>query len=176
MLGSMRAYARHRKEAGLTGGSLAAVQKAVKTRRIKLTQGKIDFEKADKDWNANSNHRQQRSRGVSTTPNEEIGSFEGMPENFDGNFLEAQRRHEWLKVQKAELELEVRKGELLERSKMEEQWLRIASEIKSKLMIIPGALSGRLVSIADAQQIRQILESEIKESLSALSRTTLNAA
>lgn len=49
MLLSQSAYAKHR---GCTRG---AVQKAIKSGRIKTVDGKIDPEQADKDWRANTN-------------------------------------------------------------------------------------------------------------------------
>ncbi|MGD0202088.1 MAG: hypothetical protein ABSD27_15225 [Bryobacteraceae bacterium] len=44
----LRQYAKHR------GVSHTAVEKAVKQWRIKLTDGKVDVEAADPDWNRNS--------------------------------------------------------------------------------------------------------------------------
>ena len=49
MLLSRREYAAHR------GVTVAAVQKAVEMGRITLTDGKIDPEKADKEWVENTN-------------------------------------------------------------------------------------------------------------------------
>ena len=51
MLISLRAYARHR------GVALSAVQTAVKYQRITLTDGKVDVERADADWEANTHSR-----------------------------------------------------------------------------------------------------------------------
>ena len=45
---SIRAYAKHR------GVSHTAVEKAVKQGRIRIVDGKIDVEQADRDWNRNS--------------------------------------------------------------------------------------------------------------------------
>ncbi len=48
---SLRAYARHRRAAGLEGGTLAAVQKAIGTGRIEAEPGGgIDPVKADRAW------------------------------------------------------------------------------------------------------------------------------
>ena len=52
MVGSMRAYARHR------GCTLRAVQKAVASGRVSLMpDGSVDFATADAAWLANSRHR-----------------------------------------------------------------------------------------------------------------------
>ena len=57
---SQRAYARHRKESGLVGGTLNAVQKAIAAGRIKLTDGKIDSIQADSEWESNTDEGQRR--------------------------------------------------------------------------------------------------------------------
>ena len=49
MLLSRREYAAHR------GVAVSAVQKAIETGRMTLTDGKIDPEKADKEWTENTN-------------------------------------------------------------------------------------------------------------------------
>lgn len=55
---SLRAYARHR------GVTLGAVQTAIKAQRITTIDGKIDPEKADAEWTANTHNRGVR-RGPS---------------------------------------------------------------------------------------------------------------
>ena len=55
---SIRAYAAHR------GVSPHAVQKAVRSRRIQLVNGKIDIETADIDWARNTRPRAPFSYAV----------------------------------------------------------------------------------------------------------------
>lgn len=58
---SQRAYAKYRKERGLPGGSLAGVQHALSSGRIRLGRdGKIDSERADSDWDANTDSSKRR--------------------------------------------------------------------------------------------------------------------
>lgn len=64
--GTQRAYARHRAQAGLPGGTLRSVQKAIAAGRIRTgPDGSIDFEQADGEWLAvtrtRSNWIQQRT-------------------------------------------------------------------------------------------------------------------
>ena len=57
---SLRAYARSRRSRGLPGGSLAAVQRAVASRRITLTaDGKVDQDVADRQWFERTDQEQQ---------------------------------------------------------------------------------------------------------------------
>jgi hypothetical protein len=164
VVGSMRGYAKHRKALGLNGGSLAAVQKAIKSGRIQLVDGgKIDFDQADKSWEANSDHRQQRISKAEAPAVKPVN-----PEVAD-TFLEAQKRHEWLKVQKAELELALRREELLERDQVKDEVSKMLSMFKNKMLYIPSRISQRLGSITDDRERRAIIDHEIKEALSVLS-------
>lgn len=56
---SQRAYAKHRKELGLPGGTLRAVQKAIRDQRIQIVDGKINPEQADAAWHENTNPLKQ---------------------------------------------------------------------------------------------------------------------
>ena len=61
--GGVRAYARHRKEAGLRGTDPMAVEGALRSGRItRDSDGQIDFEKADHDWALNT--RPHAPRGI----------------------------------------------------------------------------------------------------------------
>jgi hypothetical protein len=52
---SRRKYAEHRKDRGLSGGSLQAVQRALEKSRIHLEpDGTIDPDRADREWAANT--------------------------------------------------------------------------------------------------------------------------
>src|SRR5881628_3075144 len=77
---SLRAYARSRKERGLPGGSLPAVQKAIQTKRITAGEGGIDPEAADEAWARNTEQgratRGQDARGpVVPTASDEPPSY-----------------------------------------------------------------------------------------------------
>ncbi len=62
---SLRAYAKHR------GVSLAAVQKAIHSGRITPTSdGLIDSDRADAEWNAKTRPGQRRTRPVAAAPRE----------------------------------------------------------------------------------------------------------
>lgn len=68
---SQRAYARHRAERGLPGGTLRAVQKAIAAGRIQLTpDGLIDPDAADAAWEANSSsiHRRHKTAAAAGDP------------------------------------------------------------------------------------------------------------
>jgi hypothetical protein len=171
VVGSLRAYAKHRKDLGLTGGSLAAVQKAIKSGRIQPVDGGIVFHEADKSWDANSDHRQQRRARSLEVP----GHFQADPA-MGGTFLEAQRRHEWVKVQKAELELKVKEGELWASDKVQEEWDALVTSTRSHLLLLPGKIAHKLAASAEPLECQAILDKAIKEALKSLSEFKLHAA
>jgi hypothetical protein len=147
------------------------VQKAIKTGRIKTVDGKIDFDQADRDWESNSDHRRQhRKKQKQSSPAH--GSIEVMPAE---TFLEAQRKHEWLKVQKEELELRRRRGELAEVREIETAWGSIVLASHDRLLILPGKLAARLAAISDVHECQTLLEKEIREALTLLTEYPPNA-
>jgi hypothetical protein len=179
MTGSLRAYAKHRKEKGLIGGSLAAVQKALASNRIlKGSDGKIDFDRADHDWEQNLNRHKATTRRtkdvVTAGAPEESSAPAGTP--MDGNFLEAQRQHEWLKVQKEELALRERRGELLEKTEVEQEWGLLLTTFRNRLLLLPDKVAPRVCVMDDVLSCRVLLEREVREALSALSEYQPDAA
>ncbi len=111
--------------AKLRGVSKNAVSKAIKAKRIFLVEGKLDSDLANRDWEANSNHRQQRKPKAPEpiAPAAAPGGPElagppellGPPELDAGTFQEAQRQREWERVRKDRQVRKLRDGQLLER-------------------------------------------------------------
>jgi hypothetical protein len=167
-------YAKHRKELGLSGGTRGAVQKAIKTGRItKGADGRIDVNRADRDWEKNLN---QRKRHQSITPILTTKSSEAPSAATDETFLEAQRQHEWLKVQKEEMELRKRRGELLEKQEAEEKWSKLLTAFRNRMGIIPDNLAPRVAVLNDVLECRTLIEREVRQVLTALSEYQPDAA
>jgi hypothetical protein len=181
MTGSQRAYAKHRKELGLAGGSLAAVQKALKTSRItKGSDGQIEFARADRDWEANLNQRKARrpksAAKAAPLPAGDPDKAADPSEIPPDNFLEAQRQSEWLKVQKQEMELRLRREELAEVSDFEEAHALIVASAQSRLLGLAGKLGPKVAGMSDPRECSALIDREIREVLSALTEFKLNAA
>jgi len=162
MLGSLRAYAKHRKESGLPGQSLAAVQKALASGRIKSTGDKIDFAQADRDWHLNTNVKQQRRPPSSPPPS--VRAHQMLEE--DKSYLEAQRQLEWIKVQKENLELQKRRREVLEKTELQESLGQCIIAIRQKAEAVPETNAERLAMESDPVVIREILAAEMHALLS----------
>ena len=128
----------------------------------------IEFERADRDWEANLDRRMIR---------EPAGKAESLAGEIPpASFLEAQRNHEWLKVQKAELDLKVRRGELLEREEVERRWGALLTTFRNRMLLLPDKVAPRAAVLDSVLECRALLEREVKEALSALSEYEPNAA
>ena len=107
-------------------------------------------------------HQAIRSLGQKTQPG--TGETNG---DAGDSFSEAQRKHEWLKVQKDELMLQVRRGELLEAAEIEETWTRGFTAIKNNLLLIADKLAPKLAVCSDERECRALVFREISRSLEA---------
>ena len=94
----------------------------------------------------------------------------------EGTFLEAQRRHEWLKVQKEELALQVRRGELIEKKELERELGALLTAFRNRSMLMPDKLAPRVAVTTDVLECRALIEREVRELLSILSEYQTNAA
>lgn len=71
-------------------------------------------------------------------------------------------------TEKAELDAQARKGQLLAAEEVREAWTAIMTAVKSKLLAIPRALAPQLVNITDAAVIEARLRAKVHEALSEL--------
>lgn len=127
---SIRAYARHR------GVSLAAVQKAIRSRRIELVDGRIDVDRADLEWERNT--RPQREPLTYSAP--QPPKFNPMAVLRDGHLALL-----------AKLEAEERARRLINRSEME-----------STLLILARRIAPALARESDPSKVEAVLRSELR--------------
>jgi hypothetical protein len=112
--------------------------------------------------------KHQAIRSLGQTAQANMSPLEG-GEGEGETFSEAQRRNEWLKVQKSELELALRREELLEKAQAKEEWGKLLTAFKNKLLYLPGKVARKITPITDDRKCRSLIEHEIKEALSILS-------
>jgi hypothetical protein len=120
--------------------------------------------------------RHQSSRALGQTSGRTHNSAPTEQHNEGESFAEAQRQNEWMKVQKAELELRIRKEELLERDQVKTEVSKMLAAFKNKMLYIPSRISQKLGSVSDDRERRAIIEREIKEALTVLSEYEPDAA
>jgi phage terminase Nu1 subunit (DNA packaging protein) len=75
-----------------------------------------------------------------------------------------------------ELELGKARAELIEVAQAKAVWERLVVAFKTKMLAIPSKLPQRLVACSDINQIKDLLEREIVEALSELSRTDIEVS
>ena len=170
MRGSLRAYAAHRKKLGLRGGNLSAVQKAIKNQRISVgSDGKIDFDGADRGWADNSDQTKVRgahSGGQSVVAGENQPELVGVGDA--GTFAEAQRRREWLRVQKDELELARKRAELAPIGEINAFVAGMIVRARDILTRIGPELKDRLAQETDPHKCERLIVTETTRALNEL--------
>ena len=147
MLLSRREYAVHR------GVTVAAVQKAVETGRISLIDGKIDPEKADKEWAENTNpiYNSPRTDDSSSNPYQKSKI---MKTTYDAMLKK--------------LEYEERAGKLIPRAQVESDAFAAARTARDHLLMIPKRVAPRIIGLKNISDIEYILSQEITSSLTSL--------
>jgi hypothetical protein len=147
MLLSRREYAAHR------GVTVAAVQKAVETGRISLKDGKIDPEKADKEWAENTNpaYNTPHTSDSSSNPYQKSKI---MKTTYDAMLKK--------------LEYEERAGKLIPRAQVESDAFAAARTARDHLLMIPKRVAPRIIGQNSISEIEYILAKEITDSLTSL--------
>jgi hypothetical protein len=152
--------------AKLRGVSKNAVSKAIKANRIFLVDGKLDPDLANRDWEANSNHRQQRkAKAPESIAPAAAGSLEvagtpklvGPPELDEGTFHDAQRQLEWEKVRKQRQARKLREGELVLAADVVKEWERHIDAVKNRLLLLESKVPAECRALV-GREIRSALE------------------
>jgi hypothetical protein len=169
---SQRKYAEHRKERGASGGSLAAVQKALATGRIEIgADGLIDPEEADRGWLERTNSSQSRQvrekrQGTKESAEEPRHSSAGSSEGQ--SYFEAQRQREWIRVQKDQLELDLRRQQVVELAPINAWGAGMILKAREELLRIAPELRDRLAQEADPIACEQLVAARIQSALNVL--------
>lgn len=154
---SIRQYAKRR------GVSHTAVEKAVKQGRVKLTDGKIDVEAADRDWSRNSspvNAPKPQGRAVPAAD----GSASGP------TYSQSRAVRELYLARLAKIEFEERTSKLVSRDEVTVAAFMTARTVRDNLLNIPDRLAAMLAAESDASRVHETLSEEIRKALIELSR------
>lgn len=155
---SLRAYARHRKDAELAGGTLSSVQAAIERGRLKKSltpDGKIaSAAAADTEWEATTladrvPHTGPTSAGTSPP-----------------DLAESRARREAAEAALAEIELEEKRRELVPAKDVESKLVNIFAHCKTKLLAVPARARQRDPSLTEPQV--QLIKSLVREALEDL--------
>ncbi len=169
---SIRAYARHR------GVSHVAVKKAIDTGRISQeTDGTIDLEQADRQWEQNtaSPRRPSPASKVTATPKsprsiaQEPATETPTPTLSTGgtSLLQARTVNEVVKAQTNKVRLAHLKGDLVDRSQAIAHVFRLARTERDAWLNWPARISAQMAAKLeiDAHELHVALESAVREHL-----------
>lgn len=175
---SIRAYARSR------GVSDTAVRKAVKTGRVTLElDGTVNPERADAQWQSNTDTAQQRkSTGTSqknvpnaamSTAREALGESPS-PSTGGTTFVQARTANEVLKAQTSKVRLARLKNELIERSQAMAHVFKLARSERDAWLNWPARISAQMAADlnVDAHRMHITLEKAVRDHLLELGEMT----
>ena len=158
-----------RKYANIRGVSLAAVQKAVKTGRIRLeSSGKINVEKANRDWRENTNPMQAKPVDVQDVS---ISVTDAPLKGTRGaTYNQARAANEFYRAMFMKERLKKFKSEVVDRQKVNNHVFRLARATRD---LIAGFPSRRAAVIAaklkaDEHETLVVLEDEFRDLLSEI--------
>jgi hypothetical protein len=182
---SIRAYARHRKELGLTGGTHRAVQVAIARGRLKSSvsiengKPKIDPVAADQEWTANTDTLRARGGG-DPTKGRPFGSLDGPPkddarESGDLSVADQARQAQAFRLtyqaKLAELEYRQRVAELIVAADVLFEQTKAARELRDRLRAMRDRLAPLLAAETDPHRVGLLLEGEIDRALAEFVRS-----
>ena len=171
---SYRAYARYR------GVSPEAVSKAVRTGRITVdADGKIDPEKADRQWLENTDPAKTLSsasgnskrRGSSKIAGADTEAAATSPASGLPPFAQSRAIREAYEARLRKLEYEVKIGKLVSADEVRVDSFNIARITRDRLMNIPDRIAPILASISDSLEIHKLISAEIRLACEELTRT-----
>lgn len=169
--GTITEYAKHRAAKGLPGRSHVAVIKAIKAGRITLlADGKIDFGVADIQWEQNTRKRadlipEQRPADA-TAPR--------------ADWSDHKARKEAAEASLREIELEKRRGELIDRRGAELAAQKTARTLRDALLdTLPSKISLELAAMTDPWaiecKVREAIRGELHAIVAAMTETAEHA-
>lgn len=161
---SIRAYARHRKAAGLAGGTHRAVQVAIRDGRLSKSitkDGKIaDVAGADAEWTSTTHIDRIPLSGPTAagTPPPELA--------------ESRARREAAEASLAEIELDEKRGELVLAKDVESKLVNVFAHCKTKLLAVSSRARQRDPSLTGPQiELFKVLVREALDDLASESET-----
>ena len=146
-------YARHR------GVSHQAVMRALKEGRItKEPDGSIDPDKADEQWQANTDFSRNPDKARRTV-NGETAPASGPDYNVSRAVREAYT------ARLAKLEYEEKTGLLVKAETVKLQWFNTLRIVRDRMLQLPDRLASTFAEELDANKIKAAMDSEIRRIL-----------
>lgn len=193
---SLRAYARHRKDRGLPGGSDTAVRKAIQAGRIsKLPDGTIDPETADAEWSGSTDRAKVRTdeqyqqgaeraretieagetKPVPPAAREAVEEASARPvEEVSGGgavtYAKARAANEAIKAQMNKLRLQRQQNAVVDRRAAVAHVFELARKERDTWLQLPARKAALMAAEleVDAHSLEQVLDRYIRDHLAEL--------
>jgi hypothetical protein len=164
-------YAKHRKAAGLSGGSYPAVLKAIKSGRIMLLDGGIDPDVADIQWEKNTRHRID----FHGKPNQPVLPVAvGWKSAAAPDWAESKSRTEAAVAEIKEMQAAKMRCELIDREGYERAAYQCGRQIQKALVdVMPSRIAVDLAARTDPWDVECYLREQMRAELRALSSASL---
>lgn len=164
---SLRGYAKHR------AVSLKAVQKAIHAGRIRTTSdGKVDVEQADADWERNTGPRQRSIAPSSPPPRRAPAPAPDLPPRGQDaavapplDYARARAVRENYLARLAKIEYEERLGKLVSRDEVQVAAFNKFRTFRDGMLNIPDRVSAMLAAESDPVKVHATLTTEIRKAL-----------
>ena len=146
------------------------MHKAIRTGRITPeTDGSIDRERADREWNENTDEAKFGTRA--RVPRVPLSDTPANPDGTGGaSLLQARTVNEVVKAQTNKVRLARLKGELVDRSQAIAHVFALARAERDAWLNWPARVSGQLAAAlaADPHEVHVLLEAAVREHLQEL--------
>jgi hypothetical protein len=148
--------------------SHAAVQKAIRQGRIKLTsEGQVDMEQADRDWTRNTGP-------AASTQRLPVESRTSTRPSAGPSFAQSRAVRELYMARLAKLEYERQAGKLLRADTVENALAIIMQDTRDHLLALPDRLAEAVAVETNPAEVRKLLSREVRETLLDLSTALRN--
>jgi hypothetical protein len=137
-----------------------AVQKAIKAGRIStLSDGRIDSDVADREWQENTIARPPRDLGRQHAGDEDPGGFGA------SQYTKARAVREHYQARLAKIEYEERVAKLVSKDEVQVAAFNKFRQFRDQLLNLPDRLAAMLAAEMEAAKVYEILASEIRKAL-----------
>ena len=167
---SIREYARHRRAAGLKGGSPWGVQKAMKAGRIHTNaDGKIDPEQADAEWEATTDAGRGDghpgpARQIHRSPTQPSAVLPGGAPSY----ATSRAIREAYAARLAKITYEEKSKTLVDAARVQAEAFRRARDARDAVLAVPGRLAAILAAESDPVVVEARMTDELRQALEAL--------
>ena len=141
---------------------MQAVQYAIARGRIQVTEdNRIESESADQAWTDTSGESRREAPQEPKPAKDKERKYATVAEPGIP-YVDARALREVVEVKRRELELEVRRGELVRKDDVEREAFRLYRRLRDAVFNIPPRLAAQLAAETDEHRIFELLEGEIR--------------